>query len=487
MDKAEEIIQGVDATLSMVVQKTELTKEQLIEKIVETISLKTEKEAINAEIFASNYTYITQKVLNDLKEINNRIVELRTLDQTVPAEKDYTHKKLRYFAEINKRAKAEIIEYLGNGIFKFLLDHHNGKFIDRQDCEFTNLRLSCCYSYGIYKRYYDFYYDFSTETKIRFIPGIKMENFLDVIKQYIDLKAENHDAYKEELHRMVTENKVLDYLYSRVEVHNVMSRRLEIFDTMKYLYKQEKWQSFIALAILQIEGLFFDCCNVLKVQDLSKTAGTFVEKVDKSFRDNDIIMLSVYPYFSFDVPDIRNEIAHTGYFLSENLNHVANELILDLNSVISWIYGISHEKYTILHMIEDKLDQSPDDSVEKKASTLLCEMLSYASIADYKYLDLLKNPTDFHKEIECMKTPTGYWENCIEKIMSIIRTEQFWNCLDEHIEDTYAYEVKPYNIVALADKLKNTFIATLEKNSPVKIACQKVAAKVKHCKENTII
>ena len=142
------------------------------------------------------------------------------------------------------------------------------------------------------------------------------------------------------MHRMVTENNVLDYLYSRVEVHNIMCRRLEIFDTLKYLYEREKWQSFISLAILQIEGLFFDCCNVLKVPDLSKTAGTFVEKVDKSFRDNDIIMLSVYPYFNFDVPDIRNEIAHTGYFMSEDLNHVANELILDLKAIISLIYGI---------------------------------------------------------------------------------------------------------------------------------------------------
>lgn len=485
MTKIEEILQGIAIMFSTIEQKTELTKEQLSEKLIGVINPEMERGTMSPEIFISNYIYLTQKVLSDLEEINSRIAELRLLDQTIPAEKDYTHKKLRHFAKINKRAKAEIIEYLENGIFYFLLECHNGKFIDRQDDKLINLRLASCYSYGIYKRYYDFYYDFSTEAKIRFIPGVKIEEFLDVIKQYINLKAENYNAYKEELHRMVTENSVLDYLYSRVEVHNVMQRRLEVFDTLKYLYEKEKWQSFISLAILQIEGLFFDCCNVLKIQNLSKKAGSFVEKVDKSFRDNDIIMLSVYPYFNFDVPDIRNEIAHTGYFMSENLNHVANELILDLNALISWIYGISHEKYEVLHMIGDKLDQNMDEDIKKKANILLSEMLSCTSIADYKYLDLLKNPASFREEIECMKTPEGYWEKYIEKIMKIIRTEEFWNYLDEYIKETDVYEVgKPYNIVAFADKLKNTFIAILENNSPEKIACQKVAAKVQCCKNN---
>lgn len=77
-------------------------------------------------------------------------------------------------------------------------------------------------------------------------------------------------------------------------------------------------------------------------------------------------MMSVYPYYNFDVPGIRNEIAHTGFYRSGDLNHLANELILDLNTIISWIYGITHEKYTVLKMIEDKLDEEPQADTEKK-------------------------------------------------------------------------------------------------------------------------
>lgn len=187
-------------------------------------------------------------------------------------------------------------------------------------------------------------------------------------------------------------------------------------------------------------------------------------------------MMSVYPYYNFDVPDIRNEIAHIGFYRSDDLEHLANELILDLNTIISWIYDITHEKYTVLQMIGDKLGDEQQVDVEKKAMTLVCEMLSYTSVADYKYLDLLKCPTDFSNEIQCMKTPDGYWDGIIKKIMAIIKTKEFWECLDDNISETDVYELnKPYNFVALADKLKNTFIPVLAENSPEKIACQRVA------------
>lgn len=107
---------------------------------------------------------------------------------------------------------------------------------------------------------------------------------------------------------------------------------------------------------MQIEGLFHDCCNVLKINELSGPTGTLVEKVDKSFRDNHILMLSVYPHYMFEIPKIRNEIAHTGLIEADNLEYIANELVLDLNTVISWIYEISHNKYKTLMMISDALD-----------------------------------------------------------------------------------------------------------------------------------
>lgn len=484
MGKIDLILQGIAGVFPSVEGKTELTKEVLCQKLEEVITPALDDE-LDCELFISDYIYVTQRVMNDIDEINVRLSHLRQLDRSIPSERDYVHKKLRYFVEMNRKAKDEIIDFISGGLVEFLLEHKSVNYLSRQDDELLNLRLASCYEYGFYKRYYDADYDFSTEAKIRFIPGIKLDNYLDLIKQYIELKKNDYSAYKAEIARMITENNILEYLRSQIEVHNIMCRRIEIFDTLKYLYDEEKWQSFIALAKLQIEGLFFDCCNALKINDLSKTAGTFVEKVEKSFRDNNIIMMSVYPYYNFDVPGIRNEIAHTGFYRSGDLNHLANELILDLNTIISWIYGITHEKYTVLKMIEDKLDEEPQADTEKKAMTLVCEMLSCTSVADYSYLDLLKCPTDFSEEMQCMKTLDGYWDEIINKIMAIIKTEEFWKCIDNNISEREVYERnKSYNFVVLADKLKNTFIPILTANSPEKIACQRVATKVQRCKSN---
>ncbi|MEC5273744.1 hypothetical protein [Caldifermentibacillus hisashii] len=462
-----------------------LTKEELCEKLSLIIAPRIEEIDLDKEVFVSNYIYISQKIIADLCEINERLQYLKQLDASIPAEKDYEHRKLRYFANLNKQARDEIIQFLSTGLLDYLIEHKSVNYVTRQDDKLLNLMLQSCYEYGFFKKYYDPNYDFSIEAKIRFIPGVKLENSIDVINSYIKLKNENFNAYQVEISRIVVENNVLDYLCERIEVHNIMKRRLEVFNTLKILYAEKKWQSFISLAILQIEGLFYDCCNVLKNNELSGSAGTLVEKVDKSFRDNHILMLSVYPYYMFEIPEIRNEIAHTGLIETDNLEHLANELILDLNTVISWIYEISHEKYKILMMISDALDNKKSEDINVLALTLIYEMVSCMSIADFKYLDLLKKPSDYLDEIGCMKTPMGYWDTIIDKIMNIIKTETFWNIIDSHINETDRFETKkPFNLLILAEKLKNTFIPVLSKDSPEKLACQRVAAKLQKCKNN---
>lgn len=484
MKDLHEVLTSFSKELTRVNQDNVLTKKELCDKLYSFIDPKLEGENVDKEIFISNYIYILQKIIADLCEINERLQDLKHLDATIPAEKDYEHRKLRYFANLNKRARDEIINFLSIRLLDYLIEHKSVDYASRQDDKGLNLMLQSCYEYSFFKKYYDPDYDFSTEAKIRFIPGVKLENFLDVINGYIKLKHEDLNAYQIELSRIVRENNVLDYLCRKIEVHNIMNRRLEVFNTLETLYEDKKWQPFISLAILQIEGLFYDCCNVLKVNELSGLAGTLVEKVDKSFRDNHILMLSVYPYYMFEIPEIRNEIAHTGLIESENLEHIANELILDLNTVISWIYEISHEKYKILMMISDALDNKNSEDINVLASTLVYEMVLWMDIADFKYLDILKKPSDYFDEIGCMKTPIGYWEAIIDKIMNIIKTETFWSIIDEDIDETENFETnKPFNLLVLADKLKNTFIPILDKDSPEKLACQRVAAKIHEMKQ----
>lgn len=462
-----------------------LTREEIFNKLSLIIDPNFEGTDHDSEVLISNYIYISQKIIADLNEINERLQHIKQLDDSIPAEQDYEHRKLRYFAKLNRQARDEIIHFLSNGLVNYLLEHKSTNYVSRQNDESLDLMLHSFYEYSFYKKYYNPSYDFSTEAKIRFIPGLRVDRFLNVINDYIELKDKDINEYQIELNRMVKENNVLEYLCERVEVHNIMNRRLEVFNTLENLYAEEKWQSFISLAILQVEGLFYDCCNVLGINELGGSAGTLVEKVDKSFRDNHILMLSVYPYYMFEIPNIRNEVAHTGLLELDHLEHIANELVLDLNTVISWIYQITHEKYTVLNMISDELDNKKSEDINVLASTLIHEMVSSMSINDFKYLDLLKRPSDYSNEIKCMKTPVGYWDTIIERIMKIIKTETFWSIIDSYINETEKFETnKPFNILVLADKLKNTFIPILDKDSPEKLACQRVAAKLQKCKSN---
>lgn len=471
---------------SQISEKTTLTKEQLCTSLVNVIELNIGNEDFDTEIFLSNYVYMCQIVIGDLFEIDKRLVEIQDLDKTIPSSEDYTHRKLRYFSELNKKARDEIIIFLTRGLPEFLTKNKKLNFAARQNNGFLNLELMNRYKYSVYKKYYDYKYDFSIEAKIRFIPSETPVELLDKIKGYIQLKNKNFLQYKVKLSSLIRENDMLAKLRGMIEAHNVTNKRLEIFDTMENLYSKKKWQSFISLAILQIEGLFYDYCKILNEGKFSGNAGTLVEKVDKSLKDNHIIKLSVYPYYIFDIPVLRNEIAHTGMTTRDDLEHLANELILDLNTVISWIYKRSHGKYATILMISDAIDKQSLVTPEDFAVALLTEMMSCMGVVDFDYINFLKNPELFSNETEFMKFPDGYLESIAQKISSIIKTKEFWMNISEHIDtnEVFDYNKSYYNIFVLADKLKNAFIPILAEGSPEKIACKSVDEKIRKCKNN---
>lgn len=164
------ISEGIAGIFPSMEEKTELTKEMLCQKLAEVIAPALDDE-LDCELFISNYIYITQRAMNDIDEINARLSRLRQLDQSIPSERDYVHKKLRHFAEINRRAKDEIIDFISGGLVEFLVEHKSVNYLASRDDELSNLRLASCYKYGFYKRYYDADYDFATEAKIRLYQG----------------------------------------------------------------------------------------------------------------------------------------------------------------------------------------------------------------------------------------------------------------------------------------------------------------------------
>lgn len=432
--------------------------------------------------YQSNYIFLCETLAEDLRQIGKNIERLKILDANRDIDENL-HKKYRDLSAKNKDARTEISVFLSEKLDGYAKDKAAIDFAGRKNDEALMLLFKSEYHYGIYSRYYDPDYDFSTETKIRALPFqfLEMESR---VCEFIELKKVNAKEYYQRLDREFGLEELLKKNSALVEVHDVLKKRATIFKSLVKLYTDNDWAAFIALASLQVEGLFYDCCEILKEKDLSGTAGTFVEKVDKAFSGNQIMMLYAYPYFKYEMPLLRNTIAHVGTIEGdeETLQNLVWDLILDINALVLWNYQLSREKYTVVSMLHDEVHKEVE--LENKINTLITSMLSCMSVADFKYLQLLKDVSQFQGEIELMKCEEGFWESKIEHIRSIIDTEIFWDKLTNCIDENDVLQNKPYNIVWLADRLANTFIKVYENGSAEKTACAKAMAKVNNCKNN---
>lgn len=64
------------------------------------------------------------------------------------------------------------------------------------------------------------------------------------------------------------------------------------------------------LQTIQLKGIFYDLVGIKFGR--KEKQGTLVEKVNRAFKNDKFLKLTLYPYFAFDIPDLRNEIAHKG-------------------------------------------------------------------------------------------------------------------------------------------------------------------------------
>lgn len=209
-----------------------------------------------------------------------------------------------------------------------------------------------------------------------------------------------------------------------------LHKRREIFMDIARLYEEKHYQSFVALGLLQLEGLFFDICSIR--YDDKENAGSLVEKAEKALSNkSEISYMRYYPYFAFDVPVKRNEIAHTGFIKARNLEQIANELLLDLNAVARMAKMESDGKFRIFIMIYNALltvDFSDEKEINRK---LIFELVSNRNISSNSFWDVLKNPKQFKEEIEFYKQDDiqeGYVDlpTVVKTIFDMVYQLPFW-------------------------------------------------------------
>lgn len=432
------------------------------------------------QLFMKNYIYMTSIVIKDLKEIDDRVSyckkEYSKLENNKTNEAEYQRRKLEYFAKINKTARIEITKFLHNKLNDYLLDH-NFDILKREEDkdELTMLLLTGRYKFAEMYDYYDINFDFSTYAKVNYFPDIPLIQKRKMTKKYIDLKKDNPSEYQKEIKKLVDDKEIMIELSTRVVNNYYLNKRKDLFKTLVSLYEEKSYQAFIALGLLQLEGIFYDYCLV-KFGDI-ENMGTLVEKVSKSFNDNDKMSMFYYPYFAFDVPVMRNEIAHKGMINTDNIEATMYNLILDLNSVIRMVEEESTDKFKIFIIIYaelKRLNPSDKDYVTNLNKELLLNLIGYKFLTQNYFWQLLKEPDKYEKEIGFYASDNLQDGNIdiaiiVKYIAELLKKEDFWQVVVDNInEDLARYYEIPKDLYELASKLKKDYISILSGNAKKK-------------------
>ena len=230
---------------------------------------------------------------------------------------------------------------------------------------------------------------------------------------------------------------------------------------MVNLYKEKHYQSFLSLGLIQIEGLFYDICSIN--YGGKENAGTLVEKVKKAFQDeSEINFMRYYPYFAFDVPIMRNEIAHTGLINYTNLEQKADELILDLNAVTQMAKMESDGKFRVFHMIYDTITTMNSPTEEELNKKLVYELFINNMSAQNSFWSLLETPGKYNDEIdfykkEALPEECVDWPTMVTTISNMVRELPFWCAIANLMNDS------PQSDSNFIDQRWENFISKLAK------------------------
>ena len=368
-------------------------------------------------------------VIKDLQTIEGRLnTQRKTLESDKSNGAEYKRRKLEYFAKQNRQAKEDIVDFLNNGVKTYLLEEENSTLeCELDDNELGKMFLNRRYSFSQFPEYYDAEYDYATMVKASYFPDVELVDRLNTEKKYMKLRKNDEKQYYTEIKRIIKSKNLVERVQKIVDENYHLHRRHEIFDDLVSLYKEKHYQSFLSLGLIQIEGPFYDICSI-KYGEKENT-GTLVEKALRG--ENEVSFMRYYPYFAFDVPIMRNEIAHTGLINATDLERKADELILDLNAVTQMAKMESDGKFRVFHMIYETITTMNNPTGEELNKKLVYELFSSSTVAPDPFWNLLRTPEEYKDELDFYKKedlPEGCadWPTMVATISNMVHELPFW-------------------------------------------------------------
>lgn len=212
--------------------------------------------------------------------------------------------------------------------------------------------------------------------------------------------------------------------------------------------------------------------------------GTLIEKVEKTFSKNSQQKHALYPYFAFDIPELRNKVAHIGLIDDDNVRNMAYELVLDLNCILALAEKESLDKFKYMIQIfnkafEKNLDDFENEDDFHRAITMCVfeELYMYNLMTDEYFWELLSKPQEYEEELiyylpQDHNDEDLYLKDIVQILSNIVYSDMFWQIVLDEV-DTIK-EIKPnaiHDIGSFIEKLKNMFIPRL-KGTAKELCCQ---------------
>lgn len=427
------------------------------------------------EICYKNFVYLMCHLYKDIKEIENRLTDYKTRYFAIEKDKsnkaEFERRKLKYFGELNKGALREINNFIANRIPAFLSDHSYDTL--NRECErggHLDLYYSNRYKYAWHREYYSIDYPFEIIVKICQYTQEKyhLEEINGAERKLLSLYNSTPEQFWNQMDRYIVTDHVMQNILDRVSNDYNLYKRQEIFDTLNDLFSEGKYQSFITLGLIQIEGLFDDYCQIRYGE--SENQGTLVEKAQKALETNEYTFLRMYPYFAFDIPLLRNEVAHKGMLKTEDAERMACNLVLDLNTLSQMVKSESRDKFVYAIMAHEKLlewEQKDGGNIDEMYDILLHELLVYDKMANAHFWKVLKNPDHYKDEIEFYRKedlPEGMIDlpGIINAMSQLVRTEEFWKAMHRLVKQHITPASEWINVEEFARRMKNDYISLLE-------------------------
>lgn len=268
---------------------------------------------------AINHLNEIDKNLEDLNKALEEINKRRETKNTDGNERMHSY-LINHYVALNNKAKDEILIFLKGGLNEYILKERNLKSISS-----SFLPVSIPYAYEWNPRRYKLRYPTELDNKFG---DLFIQEYRDIAEQFKTDKSKIDPFILE----YINKKECLKEIKSLISHNHILIKRKTLNEAIE-LFELSKLRSFIAVASLQIEGLFFDYCIELGLNPKDGEDFTFGDSLDFIVREQKDFYN--FEYYAFQLRMSRNFSAHPKSELEDSkLVFKANVLLLDILAVL---------------------------------------------------------------------------------------------------------------------------------------------------------